>query len=95
MFKSKKKIEFNNEEVRIIFYSLNDFRTKLLNENKYVDIINEEMCKIKNKMKVDKGDLGVIINALNNRRKTLLAENEDTSAIDDLLLRLLKIHEDM
>ena len=34
MFNSKKKIEFNNEELRIVLYALNDFRNKLLSENK-------------------------------------------------------------
>ena len=57
MFNSKKKIEFNNEELRIVLYALNDFRNKLLSENKYADAVNEVIPKLKNKMKVDKYDL--------------------------------------
>ena len=64
MFNSKKKIEFNNEELRIVLYALNDFRNKLLSENKYADAVNEVIPKLKNKMKVDKYDLGIIINWL-------------------------------
>ena len=88
MFNSKKKIEFNNEE---LLYALNDFRNKLLSENKYADAVNEVIPKLKNKMKVDKYDLGIIINGLDQKRKAMLAENENTSVIDELLLRLLKI----
>ena len=91
MFNSKKKIEFNNEELRIVLYALNDFRNKLLSENKYADAVNEVIPKLKNKMKVDKYDLGIIINGLDQKRKSMLAANENTSVIDELLLRLLKI----
>ena len=34
MFKSKKKVEFNDEELRTILHALNDFRTDLLKEDK-------------------------------------------------------------
>ena len=95
MFKRKTKIEFNDEELKIILYSQNEFRNQLLKENKYADAVNEIMAKLKNKMIVDKYDLGIIINGLDKRRKTMLAENEDTTIIDDLLLKLIKIHEDM
>jgi len=35
--------------------------------------------------------LGIIINGLDQKRKSMLAANENTSVIDELLLRLLKI----
>ena len=54
MFKRKKKIELSNEELRIILYSLTNFRNALLKENKYADSINEIIAKLKNKMKVHK-----------------------------------------
>ena len=92
MFKCKKKIILTDEERRIIFYALNDFRTELLKENKYADVVNEAMSKVKLKMKADKYDLGVIINALNKKREKIIAENNDTSIINDLILRLLEIH---
>ncbi len=95
MFKSKKKIELNNDELRIMLYSLTDFRNALLKENKYPDPVNEVMAKLKNKMKVDKYDLGIMINGLNKKRETMIAENEDISVIDDLLLKLIKIHDNM
>ncbi len=94
MLKSKKKIEFNNEELRIIRYALNDFRNQLLKENKYVDVINEVIIKLKNKMRVDSHNLGIMINAL-DKRKSLLDKNENTSAIDDLLLRLCEIYKNI
>ncbi len=53
------------------------------------------MARLKNKMRVDKYDLGAIINGLDKKRKTMLTQDENTSIIDDLLIRLLKIHENM
>ena len=54
MFSIKKKIKLTDDERRIILYALNDFRTESLKEGKYVDIINEAMCKVKPKMKIEK-----------------------------------------
>ena len=93
MFGRKKKVILTDEEKRIIFYALNDFRTELLNEGRYVDVINEAMGKVKTKMKADRYVLGAIINALVKRREKINVQNNDTSMIDDLILRLLKIHE--
>ena len=93
MFGRKKKVILTDEEKRIIFYALNDFRTELLNKGRYVDVINEAMGKVKTKMKADRYVLGAIINALVKRREKINVENNDTSMIDDLILRLLKIHE--
>lgn len=93
MFNSKKKIELNDDELRIVLYALTDFRNDLLKENKYADSVNEVMARLKNKMKADKYDLGIIINGLDKKRKTMLSENQNTTTINDLLLRLIKIHE--
>lgn len=93
MFKSKKKVEFNDEELRTILYALNDFRTDLLKEDKLVDPINEVMVKLDNKMKVTKGELAVMINGLDYKRKALLKENHDTPEIDELLLKIIDISE--
>lgn len=95
MFRNKKKIELNDEELRIVLYALNDFRNAVLNENKCADVISEVISKLKNKMKVDKYELGAIINGLDKKRKVMIKENEDTSMINELLLRLLKISEDL
>lgn len=92
MFGNKRKIELNNEELRIMMYFLTDFRNALLKENNYTDAVDEVMVKLKNKMKADKYDLGIMINGLDQRRTTLLAENKNTSEIDELLLKLIKIH---
>ena len=62
MFEKKKKLELNNEELRILRYSLIDFRNNLLKQNKYVDVVDEVLVKLKNKMKENKHDLGLIIN---------------------------------
>ena len=93
MFNNKKKIELNDEELRIVLYALNDFRNAVLKENKSANVISEVICKIKNKMKVDKYELGAIINGLDRRRKVMIEKKEDTSMISDLLLKLLKISE--
>ena len=61
MFEKKKKLELNNEELRILRYSLIDFRNNLLKQNKYVDVVDEVLVKLKNKMKVNKHDLGLIV----------------------------------
>lgn len=92
MFGKKRKIELNNEELRIMMYSLTDFRNALLKENKYTDAVDDIISKLKNKIKADKYDLGIIINGLDTSRKKLISENKNTSEIDDLLLRLIEIH---
>ncbi len=93
MFNNKKKIELNDEELRIVLYALNDFRNAVLKENKSANVISEVICKLKNKMKVDKYELGAIINGLDRKRKVMIEKKEDTSMISDLLLKLLKISE--
>lgn len=93
MFGSKKKIFLTEEEQRIVLYALNDFRTELLNEGRYVDVIDEAISKVRTKMKVDRYVLGAIINALIKKRKRITLENNDTFTIDDLILKLVKIHE--
>lgn len=93
MFGSKKKIVITEEEQRIVLYALNDFRTELLNEGRYVDVIDEAISKVRTKMKVDRYVLGAIINALIKKRKRITLENNNTSTIDDLILKLVKIHE--
>ena len=40
MFEKKKKLELNNEELRILRYSLIDFRNNLLKQNKYLDVVD-------------------------------------------------------
>lgn len=95
MFKNKKKIEVNDEELRIILYALNDFRSAVLKENKCADVISEVMSKLKNKMKLDKYELGVIINGLDRKRKIIIKENKDTSMIDNLLFKFLDIAEEL
>lgn len=93
MFEKKKKLELNNEELRILRYSLIDFRNNLLKQNKYVDVVDEVLVKLKNKMKVNKHDLGLMINSLNESRTTMLNENKDIEAMDYFLLKLIKIYE--
>ena len=89
----KEKIELSSSELRILMYSLNDFRNDLLNEVGYSDAIDVVMVKLKSKMKVDRYDLGAMINGLDRKRKRMIAENQDTSAIDELILRLIEIHD--
>ena len=93
MFGSKKKIVITEEEQRIVLYALNDFRTELLNEGRYVDVIDEAISKVRTKMKVDRYVLGAIINALIKKRKRITLENNDPSTIDDLIQKLVKIQE--
>ncbi len=93
MFEKKKKIELNSEELRILRYSLIDFRNNLLKQNKYADPVDEILPKLKDKLKVDKYDLGLLINSLNESRTALLNDNKDTESIDYLLLKLIKIHD--
>lgn len=93
MFEKKKKIELNSEELRILRYSLIDFRNNLLKQNKYADPVNEILPKLKDKLKVDKYDLGLMINSLNESRTALLNDNKDTESIDYFLLKLIKIHD--
>ena len=76
MFEKKKKLELNNEELRILRYSLIDFRNNLLKQNKYVDVVDEVLVKLKNKMKVNKHDLGLIINSLYESRTAMVNENK-------------------
>ena len=93
MFEKKKKLELNNEELRILRYSLIELRNNLLKQNKYVDVVDEVLVKLKNKMKVNKHDLGLIINSLYESRTAMVNENKDTEAMDYFLLKLIKIHD--
>ena len=52
MFNNKKKIELNDEELRIVLYALNDFRNAVLKENKSANVISEVICKLNNKIKL-------------------------------------------
>lgn len=79
--------------MRILRYSLIDFRNNLLKQNKYVDVVDEVLVKLKNKMKVNKHDLGLIINSLYESRTAMVNENKDTEAMDYFLLKLIKIHD--
>ena len=79
--------------MRILRYSLIDFRNNLLKQNKDVDVVDEVLVKLKNKMKVNKHDLGLIINSLYESRTAMVNENKDTEAMDYFLLKLIKIHD--
>lgn len=88
MFGIRKKIKLTYDERRIIFYALNNFRTKTLKEGKCVDVINEAMCAVKPKMKAKKDIIGVTVNALIDMKEKTDTENIDTSEIKDLILKL-------
>lgn len=88
MFGIRKKIKLTYDERRIMFYALNNFRTKILKEGKCVDIINEAMCAVKPKMKAKKDIIGVTVNALIDMKEKTDTENIDTSEIKDLILKL-------
>lgn len=89
----RKKVELTYNEQKIILYALIDFRNELLKENKYADVVNEAIGKLKSKMKADRYVIGVIINALNSKREKEVTEKQDTSTLDYLMLKLLKIYE--
>lgn len=92
MFEKKKKIELDGEELKIMRYSLNEFRSNLLEQNKYTDAIDEVMIKLKDKMKVDKYEMGVMINSLDKTLKDS-QENSNTSNIRKLLLKLFEVYQ--
>lgn len=93
MQKNKRKIKFSDDELKIMMYALNDFRSKTLKENKHTDAINDVIRILKNKTRVDKYELGVMINALVETKKTIDIKNEDTTIINHLLTQLLQIYE--
>ena len=93
MLKNKRKIEFNNDELRLMTYALNDFRSKTLKENKHTDAINDVIRILKNKTKVEKYEVGVMINALVEKKKTIDIKNADTTIINNLLTKLFQIYE--
>ena len=88
MFGIRKKIKLTEDERRIMFYALNDFRTTIFKEGKCVDVINEAMCAVKPKMKAKKDLIGVTVNALIYMKEKADTENLDTSVIKDLILKL-------
>lgn len=92
MFEKKKKIELDGEELKIMRYSLNEFRNNLLEQNKYTDAIDEVMIKLKGKMKVDKYEIGVMINSLDKTLKDS-QENSNTSNVRKLLLKLFEVYQ--
>ena len=87
---NKKKLELNSRELRIMRYSINDFRNALIRENKPADVANDVMIKLKNKMKVDKYDVGAMINSLRRSRDNV---SKDKTEIDDLLLKLVDVYD--
>ena len=87
---NKKKLELSSEELRIMRYSINDFRNNLIKENKPADVASEVMVKLKNKMKVDKYDVGAMINSLKRSRNNV---SKDKTDIDDLLLKLVDVYD--
>ncbi len=92
MFEKKKKIELDGEELKIMRYSLNEFRNNLLEQNKYTDAIDEVMIKLKDKMKVDKYEIGVMINSLDKTLKDS-QENSNISNVRKLLLKLFEVYQ--
>ena len=92
MFEKKKKIELDGEELKIMRYSLNEFRNNLLEQNKYTDAIDEVMIKLKGKMKVDKYEIGVMINSLDKTLKDS-QENSNISNVRKLLLKLFEVYQ--
>ena len=92
MFEKKKKIELDGEELKIMRYSLNEFRNNLLEQNKYTAAIDEVMIKLKGKMKVDKYEIGVMINSLDKTLKDS-QENSNISNVRKLLLKLFEVYQ--
>lgn len=92
MFEKKKKIELDGEELKIMRYSLNEFRNNLLEQNKYTDAIDDVMIKLKDKMKVDKYEIGVMINSLDKTLKDS-QENSNISNVRKLLLKLFEVYQ--
>ena len=92
MFEKKKKIELDSEELKIMRYSLNEFRNNLLEQNKYTDAIDEVMIKLKDKMKVDKYEMGVMINSLDKTLKDS-QEKSNASNVRKLLLKLFEVYQ--
>ena len=92
MFEKKKKIELDGEELKIMRYSLNEFRNNLLEQNKYTDAIDEVMITLKDKMKVDKYEIGVMINSLDKTLKDS-QENSNISNVRKLLLKLFEVYQ--
>ena len=92
MFEKKKKIELDGEELKIMRYSLNEFRNNLLEQNKYTDAIDEVMIKLKDKMKVDEYEIGVMINSLDKTLKDS-QENSNISNVRKLLLKLFEVYQ--
>ena len=92
MFEKKKKIELDGEELKIMRYSLNEFRNNLLEQNKYTDAIDVVTIKLKDKMKVDKYEIGVMINSLDKTLKDS-QENSNTSNVRKLLLKLFEVYQ--
>ena len=92
MFEKKKKIELDGEELKIMRYSLNEFRNNLLEQNKYTDAIDEVMIKLKDKRKVDKYEIGVMINSLDKTLKDS-QENSNISNVRKLLLKLFEVYQ--
>ena len=93
MFKKKKKLQLSSEDLRIIRYSLVDFRNNLNKQNRYSEPVDEIILKLKSKMKVDRYDLGIIINSLTEYRKMIVSNNKNTNEVDKLILKLIDLYD--
>lgn len=51
------------------------------------------MCKEKKTLELDKYESGVIFHALNDERNQMIQENRPTDAVDDVLLKVIKLME--
>ena len=91
MFSNKKKIEFNNEELRITLVALNNFRSSFLGQVEMTDPIEEVLCKLKSKMKIDRYEHGLIVNGLYQYYKELQEQDKNLSIVGELITRLLEV----
>lgn len=90
---TKRYLELNKKESYIIVNTLNDLRTKWLNENDilFIDVLENILNKI-----YGNGDITIIdkeycllINVLNKKRLELEKNKEDTTELEDLLLKII------
>ena len=46
MFGNKTRVSFTDDDIKILIYALNEWRNKLISEERYTDAVDEIMIKL-------------------------------------------------
>lgn len=90
---TKRYLELSENESHIIINTLNDLRTKWINENDilFIDVLDNILSKIyeNEDIIITNKEYCCLVNVLNKKRLELEKNKEDTTELEDLLLKII------